>query len=104
MTQPRTRADKLPRDPKRVRRFSEHVGNDAYPETCPRCGWPCTHLVKAYFDSVWNEHGGICTLCCQDAVIRFDRDGWPPDPRDEIEPEVDRAEEPEKPMSFDFGS
>lgn len=100
--EPRTRENRLKRDPQRVRRFKDHVGGDSMPETCPRCGWPCTHLVRAYYVSVWNDHGGICTLCCQDAQMRFDRDGWPPDPG-EVQPEVKgRAVEPEKPDTL-FG-
>lgn len=50
------------------------------PLTCPRCGWPCDYFVTPYYDSPWKRWGGICGECCREAVIVFDRDGWPPDP------------------------
>lgn len=99
--QPRTRDAKVKRDPRILKRFAAHVGDDAYPETCPRCGWPCTHLVRAYWNSPWNDHGGFCTICCQEAERRFDRDGWPPDPAEEI-PEVPERTDQAEPVPL-FG-
>lgn len=75
----RTRANRLDRKvvPRLARGF---VGSESMKRTCPRCGWPCTHIVSCYYDSPWNEHGGICSACIQEAVALFDTKGWPPDP------------------------
>lgn len=55
--------------------------------TCPRCGWPCVQLIPPYYDSPWKEFGGICSACIQEAVNKFDREGWPPDPLAVVEAE-----------------
>lgn len=65
-----------------TRRFEDNVGKDSMLETCPRCGWPCTHTVTAYWDSLWNQHGGFCTQCCDEAANKFDRTSWPELPED----------------------
>lgn len=59
-----------------------HVGDDSMEFTCPRCGWPCDHLVRSYYESPWNEWGGKCSACIAEAVLKYERDGWPEDPRD----------------------
>lgn len=81
MVTPRTRNNQIDRDRRKV---DSHVGKEAYPETCPRCGWACTHLTKVFWDSPWNAYGGICTQCIIEACAVFDRDGWPHDPRDDV--------------------
>ena len=46
--------------------------------TCPRCGWPSTHLIKPYHESAWSEHGGMCGRCCQQAASHYDaQEKWP---------------------------
>ena len=76
MVEPRTRKTRMRRvDPSLIEH--DHVGDDDMEATCPRCGWPCTHLVKSYWASPWNEHGGMCTQCCKEAVAKFDKSGWP---------------------------
>ena len=87
MTQPRTRDNRLQRDAQVI--DEAHVGDDSMPETCPRCGWPCTHTVVAYWDSPWNEHGGICSQCIREAVANFERNGWPPEPAQDTGPQVE---------------
>jgi hypothetical protein len=57
---------------------SPSVGDEAAPCTCPRCGWPCWHVFPVYWDSPWNEHGGLCGQCAQEAAAQFDEVGWPP--------------------------
>jgi hypothetical protein len=71
---PRTRATRLPR---KFIRCKTTVGKDKMPLTCPRCGWPCTHLVVPYHESEWIEHGGFCAECCNEAAARYDQIGWP---------------------------
>ena len=78
---PRSRQTRLPRSKDGI--DTKHVGDDTMLNTCPRCGWPCTHLVRAYWNSPWNPHGGICSQCIKEAVRIFDRDGWPPEPQPE---------------------
>lgn len=58
---------------------SPSVGDEAFPLTCPRCGWPCRDLRPVYWASPWNAHGGLCGQCCQEAAARFDEVGWPPE-------------------------
>lgn len=52
---------------------------------CPRCDKPATHLVKTHWGG---NYGALCPACCQKAVKKFDKDGWPlfPDGRDLPEP------------------
>ena len=57
---------------------------------CPRCGWACDHLVVAYYPSVWNEHGGICSQCIIEAVAKYEADGWPEEPS---QPKIEEPEE-----------
>lgn len=92
MVTPRDRSNRLRRDEIRIRRspLGKHVGLDSMEFTCPRCGWPCTHLVPPYYESPWREFGGICSACIQEAVSKFDREGWPPDPREVVEVEAPR--------------
>ena len=81
--QARTRANKLPH---KGIIDKAHVGDADMPETCPRCGWACTHLTSAYWESPWNTYGGMCSECCKEAAARFDVTGWPPEPvEDEVE-------------------
>jgi hypothetical protein len=77
MATPRTRDTRLPRDPKKLI-CTTTVGDETMAETCPRCGWPCTHLVVPYHDSVWIEHGGVCCECCQEAAMVYEKTEWPP--------------------------
>lgn len=86
--EPRSIQDQLTRDSSDL---SEHVSTRRTKTktlVCPRCGWACDHLVVAYYESVWNEHGGICSQCIIEAAQKYDRDGWPevPEPQEE-EPE-----------------
>lgn len=71
---PRTRENPLRR--KKVI-CTTTVGKNSMPLTCPRCGWPCTHLVISYYDSPWNQYGGKCCECCNEAAAYHDRVGWP---------------------------
>jgi hypothetical protein len=80
MVEPRTRATRVNRDISKMDKA--HVGDESFPETCPRCGWPCTHLVTTYWGSPFNEWGGLCSECVKGAVFVFDRDGWPADPHE----------------------
>lgn len=100
MVKPRPRTNRLRRDEIRIRKswLGKHVGLETMPLTCPRCGWPCVHLVRPYYESPWREFGGICSACVQEAVSKFDRDGWPPDPRDV--PEVKKPGETVEKVSF----
>jgi hypothetical protein len=75
--EPRTRANALRRGKITC---TTTVGKNSMPLTCPRCGWPCTHLVIPYYDSPWIQYGGVCCECCQEAAAHFDQVGWPPDP------------------------
>jgi hypothetical protein len=84
VSKPRDRQNRLHRKHGIFRSAQDHVGVASMPETCPRCGEPCTHLVRAYYESPWNEHGGMCSQCCQEAVQVFESKGWPPDPRDAV--------------------
>lgn len=43
---------------------------------CPRCARRMLYLVKAYWKPP--EHPGFCSLCCAEAVVKFDADQWPP--------------------------
>lgn len=83
MVMPRTRETRLFRE--RWRIDKEHVGKESMKETCPRCGWPCTHTVTPYYDSPWKAYGGFCSQCCLEAVATFEQKGWPPDPYAEDE-------------------
>ena len=77
----------MARDPRKIN--NAFVSRDSMPLTCPRCGWPCTHLVRAYWPSPWNEHGGMCHECCMDACAAYDRKGtWPDDPAEVVEEKV----------------
>lgn len=97
MVTPRTRDNRLDRQRGDWKRHTANVGKDSMENTCPRCGWPCTHLVHAYFDSPWNEHGGICTQCCHEANLRFDVVGWPDDPHLQLQIEADAQPQVEEP-------
>lgn len=81
MVTPRTRDNPMDRGRKKL---DSHVGNPSFPETCPRCGLPCTHRTIVFWESPWNEFGGICTQCIVEACNHFDMNGWPHDPRDDV--------------------
>lgn len=93
MVTPRTRANPLDRV-EQWRIDKDHVGKDNMPETCPRCGWACTHLVKAYWDSPWNQYGGFCSQCIREAAAKFENSSWPVDPRDMKQERAPIAERP----------
>lgn len=69
----RTRSNRLPRH----EITSPSVGKDSFKLTCPRCGWPCRHINPVYWPSEWNQYGGICGQCAQEAAVMFDATQWP---------------------------
>lgn len=90
MAEPRTRKNRLPR---KTIRCTTTVGDDKFELTCPRCGWPCTHLVIPYHESAWAEHGGMCCECCNEAAEHYDENGWPLRPGEEPEAEPEAFEQ-----------
>lgn len=82
----RTRSTRRPR----TGATSPHVGDDSMPHTCPRCGWPCNHLVKPYWVSPYRRLGGICAQCCIEANEHYDQVGWPPEPQPQLDSEAPR--------------